>query len=84
MFVMMEDYVRTVIGRIGWSITDSADHVLASGLLPESSRVPDMVVYGDCQNILFNQFTRSGMCAQGNVLNMRYEGIQYLGLGDGS
>ena len=84
LFVMMDEYVRTVIAKTGWAILDSPDRLIASGVLPEGGRLPDVVVYGDCQNILFAQFAYRGICAQGDVLNVRQEGIQYLGLGDGS
>lgn len=84
MFVMMEDYVRTVIAKIGWTIYDSPGHIIASGLLPEFERVPDVVVYGDAQNLVFPQFAKCGVCAQGGILNVQQAGVQFLSLGDGA
>ena len=84
LFVMMEDYVRTVVTKVGWCIYDSPEQVIANGVIPETGRLPNIVVYGDNQNIVFPQFVKYGVCAQGDVLNVARDGIPYLGLGDGS
>lgn len=84
MFCMMGSYIRTVITKSRLAILDSVDELIQNGILGDTiHRTPDVVVYGDKQQLVFSQFAKMGVSTQGNVMNVRQEGIPYLGLGEG-
>ena len=84
MFVMMGDYIRTIIVKNGGSISeDSASNLVENGIIKSVDRVPDTVIYGDRQHLIFPQFCKNGVYSQGPVLNVSRDGVQYLQLGSG-